>query len=252
MSKSSNTVPVPDIEPSAAQVLCRAVQLDQEKKYSEAVTCYEQGIRLLLQAAKGVHDAKKRDHYKKKIEEYLARAENLKQLNADAKKLQKHTRIEIGEGDKGYSYGTLLLPYLDSNLTSVTVEDPYIRTTSQLYNLQRFSEALIAGAPNFRSLHLVTSCGGQSTSGQAEVQKKGLQEISEALALHNVSFTYCFSESLHDRDIKLDNGWTIQIGRGLDYFQRLDRNRFSIGSGDYNLRPCRQTTVDIFHTSALR
>ncbi|KAK3850912.1 hypothetical protein Pcinc_042408, partial [Petrolisthes cinctipes] len=39
-------------EGAAVQVLTRAVQLDQENKYSEAMTCYEQGIRLLLQAAK--------------------------------------------------------------------------------------------------------------------------------------------------------------------------------------------------------
>lgn len=41
-------------EGAAVQVLTRAVQLDKEKKFAEAVTCYEQGIRLLLQAAKGV------------------------------------------------------------------------------------------------------------------------------------------------------------------------------------------------------
>ena len=40
-------------ESAAIQVLTRAVQLDSEKKFSEALTCYEQGIRLLLQATKG-------------------------------------------------------------------------------------------------------------------------------------------------------------------------------------------------------
>lgn len=39
-------------EAAAVQVLTRAVQLDAEK-YGEALACYEQGIRLLLQAAKG-------------------------------------------------------------------------------------------------------------------------------------------------------------------------------------------------------
>lgn len=41
-------------ETAAVQVLTRAVQLDKEKKFSEALACYEQGIRLLLQAARGM------------------------------------------------------------------------------------------------------------------------------------------------------------------------------------------------------
>ena len=41
-------------EAAAIQVLTRAVQLDGEKKFSEALTCYEQGIRLLLQASRGI------------------------------------------------------------------------------------------------------------------------------------------------------------------------------------------------------
>lgn len=41
-------------EAAAIQVLTRAVQLDSEKKFAEALACYEQGIRLLLQAAKGI------------------------------------------------------------------------------------------------------------------------------------------------------------------------------------------------------
>ena len=41
------------VESSAIQVLMRAVELDQEHKYDESLTCYEQGIRLLLQASRG-------------------------------------------------------------------------------------------------------------------------------------------------------------------------------------------------------
>lgn len=76
---------------------------------------------------------------------------------------------------------------------------------------------------------------------------------------------------------RFDNGWIIKIGRGLDYFKRpqvrtklhecllydatqqpvfrylrnhlhfLLQGTFSIGSCDYDLRQCHETTVDIFH-----
>lgn len=44
----------------------------------------------------------------------------------------------------------------------------------------------------------------------------------------------------------LGNGWIVKIGRGLDYFKPTD-SKFSIGAMDYDLRPCHETTVDIFH-----
>jgi len=50
---------------------------------------------------------------------------------------------------------------------------------------------------------------------------------------------------------RLDNGWVIKIGRGLDYFRAPD-GRFSLGYCDYDLRPCYATTVNIFHSSQVR
>lgn len=49
---------------------------------------------------------------------------------------------------------------------------------------------------------------------------------------------------------RLDNGWVIKIGRGLDYFKQLDR--FHIGFTDFDFRPCRSTTIDVFHKKELQ
>jgi hypothetical protein len=45
---------------------------------------------------------------------------------------------------------------------------------------------------------------------------------------------------------RLSSGWTIKIGRGLDYF-KAPENKFSLGFFDLDLRPCYETTVDVFH-----
>lgn len=45
---------------------------------------------------------------------------------------------------------------------------------------------------------------------------------------------------------RLSNGWTIKIGRGLDYF-KAPESKFSLGFFDMDLRPCHETTVDVFH-----
>jgi len=38
---------------AAIELLKRAVQLDGEQKYTDALTCYTEGIRMLLKAVKG-------------------------------------------------------------------------------------------------------------------------------------------------------------------------------------------------------
>jgi ATP-dependent Lon protease len=50
---------------------------------------------------------------------------------------------------------------------------------------------------------------------------------------------------MHDREIRLDNGWIIKIGRGLDFYQKPN-GWFEIGANDLFLRKCLETKVDIF------
>lgn len=106
---------VTGVEESAASVLKRAVALDNEQRYSDALICYQEGMGLLLQASKcknhfsfffflpkrvklsctcdsksgrrvlyyfyftAVSDTKKQ-HYIKSVSQYMERAEKLKEL----------------------------------------------------------------------------------------------------------------------------------------------------------------------------
>ena len=54
--------------------------------------------------------------------------------------------------------------------------------------------------------------------------------------------------NMHDREIRIDNGWTIKIGRGLDFFQKPN-SYYDIGANDLSMRKCLETKVDIFRTS---
>jgi ATP-dependent Lon protease len=45
----------------------------------------------------------------------------------------------------------------------------------------------------------------------------------------------------------LSSGWTVKIGRGFDIYQRPD-DWLQVGANDLDLRPCLETTVDIFPT----
>jgi ATP-dependent Lon protease len=60
----------------------------------------------------------------------------------------------------------------------------------------------------------------------------------------------CFrgNPNLHDREIRIDNGWVIKIGRGLDFYQKPG-GWFEVGSHDLSLRKCLETKVDIYRAS---
>jgi hypothetical protein len=72
-----------------------------------------------------------------------------------------------------------------------------------------------------------------------------LRELENNLKKYNVNLQVTYSKTLHDREIRFNNGWVIKIGRGLDYF-KPPNGKFSIGFCDYNLRECHQTDVDVY------
>ncbi|TVR65780.1 MAG: hypothetical protein EA427_17450 [Spirochaetaceae bacterium] len=68
--------------------------------------------------------------------------------------------------------------------------------------------------------------------------------MAQSLRDLGVAFTWEYSSTLHDRAVRLSNGWIISIGRGLDLYQPPE-SWYSIGANDMDLRPCRETTVDV-------
>lgn len=235
---------VSGMEASAVTVLKRAVELDQGGRLQESLVCYQEGIQLLMDVLKAVKDDSKRGHYRQRIKGYMDRAEQIKvhvnQMKEDGK---YHEQIKISENATGFSYDVLFKPYISAVLTEVWVEDPYIRHIHQLYNFLRFCEMLLKAPCKVKMIHLLTTLD-EADGGQ---QSSALSELKQSLSAEGVTLDLQYSSSIHDREIRFDNGWIIKIGRGLDYFKR-PKGRFSIGYCDYDLRQCQETNVDIFHT----
>ncbi|XP_015854419.1 MIT domain-containing protein 1 isoform X3 [Peromyscus maniculatus bairdii] len=200
---------------AAVAVLKRAVELDAESRYQQALVCYQEGIDMLLQVMKGTKDSSKKSILRTRISNYMDRAENIKEyLDQEKEDGKYHKQIKIEENATGFSYESLFKEYLHETVTEVWIEDPYIRQTHQgLGNVQ---------------------------------QSSGLEEIKQSLGSHGVLLEVNYSSSIHDREIRFNNGWMFKIGRGLDYFKK-PQGRFSLGYCDLDLRPCHETTVDIFH-----
>lgn len=237
------------MENSAGSVLRRAVDLDGNGRFQESLVCYQEGIELLLQVLKATKEETKKSHYRQKLRSYMDRAEQIKHHVLKEKEEGKyHKQIKIVENATGYSYENLFKPYVDETLTEVWVEDPYVRHMHQLYNFLRFCEMLIKGPSRVKKISLLTSRDEENVKDQ---QMGSLQEIKNSLHDFGVILEVTFSSSIHDREIRFNNGWMIKIGRGLDYFKK-PQSRFSIGYCDYDLRPCYETSVDIFHNNHTR
>ena len=152
----------------------------------------------------------------------------------------KEQHFTILYGDTGYSYESILGPYLHG-AKSLVIEDPYIRLQHQIQNFVRFCETVLRSG-TVKKISLIT---GYDDSTQLTDIAEKLEELKQSLLELDVELEVKLNPNMHDREIRLDNGWTIKIGRGLDFFQKPG-GWFEVGANDLSLRKCLETKVDIF------
>lgn len=162
---------------------------------------------------------------------------------ADAAQLQEQ-HFTILYGDTGHSYESIMGRYL-RGAKVVTIEDPYIRLSHQIQNFVRFCETCIKSG-TIKSINLIT--GYDDRTQLAEISEK-IDELKQSLLEMDVELSVNLNPNMHDREIRLDNGWVIKIGRGLDFYQRPG-GWFEVGANDLSLRKCLETKVDIFQAFA--
>ena len=165
-------------------------------------------------------------------------ASEQEQSPADPGPSERHFTILYG--DTGHSYESIIAPYI-KNAREMVVEDPYIRLTHQIQNFVRFCEAVLKRS-SVKRIKLITSY--DDGTNMMEINDR-LGELKQSLLEVDVVLDIDLNPNMHDREIRIDNGWIIKIGRGLDFYQK-PASWFSIGANDLNLRPCLETKVDIF------
>ena len=151
---------------------------------------------------------------------------------------EKHFTIMYGE--TGNSYEKVVGPYLEG-ASEIHVDEPYLRYGYQQEYFLRFCEMLVKNS-NIHKITLATGYDDETQKGEIAAK---LDELKQSLLDIDIVFSYSFNTNLHDRDIYLNTGWHIKIGRGLHFYQK-PAGKFAIGVGDLSLRPCLETKVDIF------
>lgn len=166
---------------------------------------------------------------------FLGETEKL-ETNVSEPVLEAKT-IRINEGDTGYSYQNLFGPYL-KGAKNIYVTDPYVRMDYQIRNFITFVGILDTSVGEI-TIHLTTSAEDRY---QEEVVEKKLSEFAISLSKHAIQFNFEFNPAVHDRSIRLDNGWNIYPGRGLDIFQKPE-SKFELSEIDQTKRICRETEI---------
>jgi ATP-dependent Lon protease len=146
----------------------------------------------------------------------------------------------IQYGDTGHTYDSIFGAYL-IGARAVIIEDPYIRAPHQIANFLRLCETIVK-VSTVRRIALKT--GYDEKTDLATVNER-LSELKQSLLEYDIVLDIELREAIHDREIRIDNGWVVKIGRGLDFYQKPD-GWFAVGANDLSLRKCLETKVDIY------
>lgn len=145
---------------------------------------------------------------------------------------------DFAENQRGISYETLLMPYL-RGATEIELHDPYIRMNHQGRNLVELL-ALIASAKEPAeevAIKLHTTFDDEPAYRKKQLQM--LAQIVEEAAQQGVRIDVVDEPNGHDRWIRTDTGWRINLGRGLDIFQKSDGDWFALGTSRQEFRQVR-------------
>ena len=147
--------------------------------------------------------------------------------------------LSLRDGETGWTYERIFGPYL-AGAVRITIEDPYLSNAHQLRNLTRLAE-LICRVNDCYELLIVTRRQRDS------IQDAALDELRGSLKDLGITMAWKFSETLHDRCVRLSNGWKVVLGRGLDLWQKpADVSlKYFVGAFDMGHRKTRESEIHI-------
>ncbi len=138
-------------------------------------------------------------------------------------------------GQRGVSYETLLLPYL-RGATKITITDPYIRMPHQGRNLADLLSLLAAAKDDADEIDLVLVTTEEPKIEFKHGQLLMLKSIKDASDAVGVRLAVRLDDTIHDRRIETNHGWRIDLGKGLDIWQKPNDNPFDFGRNRQEFR----------------
>ncbi len=128
-------------------------------------------------------------------------------------------------GQRGVTYEDLLLPYL-RGATRIRIIDPYIRLRHQGRNLADLLSLLAEAKDDADEIDVELITVQEPKDEYKRTQIQMLRDIHEAASAVGVRLAVRFADAIHDRRIETDRGWRIDLGKGLDIWQKPSDNPY--------------------------
>lgn len=93
------------------------------------------------------------------------------------------------------------------------------------------------------------ACGDRTVSARPANTAAGNWTIYTNAAIAGIDSDHESSDTLHDRSIVVDTGWTTVLGRGVDVFQLFDANWLDLRLHQQRCRAVRKSTLTHVRTS---
>lgn len=153
----------------------------------------------------------------------------------------KAKQIVIKDNQTGVSYKQLFGDYLIGS-QKLQITDPYIRLHYQFKNLLEFCVMLgnLKEPDEEIDLHIISWNSAEHMSDSVA----NFTDLQEGVLDIGINLTFEFQD-LHDRSIASENGWKINLGRGLDIFERSE-GKFSVAELDQEKRKCKNCEITYF------
>lgn len=151
--------------------------------------------------------------------------------------------IDVRANQKGVSYKSLFGEYL-KGATRFDITDPFVRMPHQVDNLIELIHLIREATDNAEGIIITLNTNNNDDKIPEMIDI--FDGLKDDLATYGIEFAYRF-EADHDRNIVLNNGWTITLGRGLDIFEKFER--FSLASSRQSERRCRAFSIAINNSS---
>lgn len=149
-------------------------------------------------------------------------------------------QINVRMNQKGVTWKSLFGDYLRT-AKRIVITDPFVRLPHQLTNLIELIQTIQDVSIHTEELSIELHTQAENDEQVAQLIDY-YQDIQEDLAPRGIEFTYFF-DAVHDRSIRTDNGWTINLGRGLDIYEKYPRWSLCKTRPDY--RSCKEFSISI-------
>lgn len=149
-------------------------------------------------------------------------------------------QINVRMNQKGVTWKSLFGDYLRT-AKHIVITDPFVRMPHQLTNLIELIQTIQDVSIYAEELSIELHTQAENDEQVAQLIDY-YQDIQEDLAPRGIEFSYYF-DAVHDRSIRTDTGWTINLGRGLDIYEKYPRWSLCNTRPDY--RSCKEFSISI-------